>query len=170
MSAGWCPWGCASSCSSCRIRRAGGLDAATAQPVRACALLAGTWFLFLAWPAAAWGPESGGAPGTGQRLPLAEVWRYALRLGHLRLYLLARVLTIDGVTTLVAFGGIYAAASTVEDRIGAQTTTLAATVALAVFGAAILVVHNHVVFLLLGAARLAALRLPASDGSAPGGA
>ena len=151
-----------------------GLDAAAAEPVRACAVLGGAWFLLLSWPAAVWGPESAGG-----RLPLGEAWRDALRLGHLRLYLLARILTIDGLTTLFAFGGIYAAAaigldqqgvllfgialnvsaglgalaaSTVEDRIGAQATAIVATLALAVFGAAILVVRDHAAFWVLGLA------------------
>ena len=151
-----------------------GLDAASAQPVRACALLAGAWFLLLAWPAAAFGPDS-----AGLRLPLATAWRDVRHFGYLRLYLLARIFTIDGLTTLFAFGGIYAAAaigldqqgvllfgialnfsaglgalaaSTVEDRIGAQATAILASLALAVCGAAILLVHDHAVFWALGLA------------------
>jgi UMF1 family MFS transporter len=151
-----------------------GLDAASAEPVRACALLAGGWFLLLAWPAAIWGPNE-----TAERQPLAQAWRDAWHLGHLRLFLLARVFTIDGLTTLFAFGGIYAAAaigldqqgvllfgialnlsaglgalaaSTLEDRIGAQATAIVATLALALFGAALLLVHDHAAFWALGLA------------------
>lgn len=155
-----------------------GLDAAEAEPVRACALLAGAWFLSMAWPVAVWGPDAG-RDGAGERPQLAQAWRDARRLDHLRLYLLARIFTIDGLTTLFAFGGIYAAAaigldqqgvlmfgialnlsaglgalaaSTVEDRIGAQATAIIATLGLAVFGGGILMVHDHAAFWALGLA------------------
>lgn len=151
-----------------------GLDAALAEPVRACAVLAGLWFLAFAWPAAAWGPESAGV-----RVPLAEAWRDVVHVGHLRLFLLARLFAIDGLVTLFAFGGIYAAAaigldargvlmfgialnlsagagavvaSTIEDRIGAQATAILATFALALLGGAILLVHGRALFWALGLA------------------
>lgn len=151
-----------------------GLDATLAQPVRACAVLAGLWFLALAWPAALWGPES-----AGERISLIAAWRDVWRVGSLRLFLLARLFAIDGLVTLFAFGGIYAAteigldargvlvfgialnlsaglgalvASTVEDRIGAQATAILATFALALLGGAILLVHSTTAFWVLGMA------------------
>jgi UMF1 family MFS transporter len=90
-----------------------GLDAHTAQPVRATAIFAAGWILVFAWPLLATSGRAGGLP-----------WRTALARGMAALratlrdaladralvrFLLARMLYTDGLTTLFAFGAIYAA-------------------------------------------------------------
>ena len=159
-----------------------GLDAAAAEPVRATALLAGAWLVVFAWPAAVFGPEGG----------QATTWRAALRAGvaearsvlrsawqepALRRFLLARLLFMDGLTTLFAFGGIYAAGqfglsptevlafgiglnvaagvgalgfAFIEDRIGAKAAVLVSLVCLAGLGTALLLVHGRPAFWVLG--------------------
>lgn len=159
-----------------------GLDPREAEPVRATALLAGAWMTAFAWPAAVFVPEG------ARRLP----WRQALRDGitevravladawrvpALRRYLLARLLFMDGLTTLFAFGGIYAAGqfglspaevltfgiglnvtaglgalgfAFIEDRIGAKAAVLISLVCLAALGTALLLVHGRAVFWVLG--------------------
>jgi UMF1 family MFS transporter len=90
-----------------------GLDAHTAQPVRATAVFAAGWILVFAWPLLVTSGRAGGLP-----------WRTALARGMAALkttlrdaladralvrFLLARMLYTDGLTTLFAFGAIYAA-------------------------------------------------------------
>jgi MFS transporter, UMF1 family len=93
-----------------------GLSRASAEPVRACALLAGAWIALFSWPLLAFGPRD--APGPPWRIALV---RGAGTLGRavreaagnltLRRFLVARMLYTDGLTALFAFGGIYAAGS-----------------------------------------------------------
>jgi MFS transporter, UMF1 family len=161
-----------------------GLDATSAEPVRATALLAGLWLAAFAWPCAVFVPEQGTRmpwraalrDGVGEmRGVLRAIWRD----GALRSLLLARLLTTDGLTTLFAFGGIYAAGqfgldargvlvfgialnvtaglgslgfAAIEDRIGSRTTMMAAVLALAALGAALLVIHDLTLFWVLGCA------------------
>jgi UMF1 family MFS transporter len=90
-----------------------GLDAHAAEPVRATALFAGLWILVFGWPLLATAGGGGGLP-----------WRQALSRGlsglkatlrdamadrTLLRFLAARMLYTDGLTTLFAFGAIYAA-------------------------------------------------------------
>ncbi len=161
-----------------------GLSAAAAEPVRATALLAGIWLALFAWPAAVFVPEGG--PRATWRIALAEgvaemrtVWREAWRAQPLRRFLLARLLFMDGLTTLFAFGGIYAAGvfgltaaqvlvfgivlnvaaglgalgfAAVGDRMSAKAAVLVSLVALAALGAALLLIHDRTLFWVLGAA------------------
>ncbi|HET9018524.1 MAG TPA: MFS transporter [Acetobacteraceae bacterium] len=159
-----------------------GLDAAQAEPVRATALLAGAWLVAFSWPAAVFVPERGG------RMP----WRAALRDGAvemravlraawaqkpLRRFLLARLLFMDGLTTLFAFGGIYAAGqfgltptevlvfgiglnvaaglgalgfAPIEDRIGAKAAVMVSLICLAGLSTALLLIHARPAFWVLG--------------------
>lgn len=159
-----------------------GLDPAQAEQIRATALLAGGWLILFGWPVVAFVPES--AP----RIP----WRRAVREGAaelrrvlgavradrpLRRFLIARLLYMDGLTTLFTFGGIYAAgefglsASEVllfgiglnvaaglgalafaflEDRIGARTTVLVSLAALSALSLTLLLTHDRAVFWVLG--------------------
>lgn len=90
-----------------------GLASASAEPVRATALLAAGWIALFAWPVIVWTPAIA-------RLP----WRTALRQGLTALgwslraaaknsavtrFLIARMLYTDGLNTLFAFGAIFAA-------------------------------------------------------------
>ena len=161
-----------------------GLDAAQAGPVRATALLAGAWLALFAWPAAVFVPEA--ARRTPWAAALADglaavrgVWRAAWRTPALRRYLLARLLFMDGLTTLFAFGGIYAAGqfgltpahvlifgialnvaaglgalgfAFVEDRIGAKAAVLVSLACLTALGTAVLLIHDQTLFWLLGCA------------------
>jgi UMF1 family MFS transporter len=159
-----------------------GLDPAQAEQVRATALLAGGWLIVFGWPVAVFVPEA------GRRIPwrravregsaeLRQVLRDALAHVALRRFLIARLLYMDGLTTLFAFGGIYAAGqfglsqtdvlifgiglnvtaglgalsfAFLEDRIGAKTTVLISLVCLAGLGFALLVTHDRTAFWVLG--------------------
>ncbi len=159
-----------------------GLDAARAEPVRATALLAGLWLAAFAWPAPLLVPEGvrrapwRRALGEGMgdlRAVLAAAWHRPA----LRRFLLARLLFMDGLTTLFAFGGIYAAGqfglsaqevlifgiglnvaaglgalgfAFIEDRIGARATVLLSLLALIGIASALLCVHRRASFWVLG--------------------
>ena len=159
-----------------------GLDRAQSEQVRATALLAGGWVLLFGWPVAVFVPERGGRRGWRQALAegaaeLRQVLRDAWRQAGLRQFLIARLLYMDGLTTLFAFGGIYAAGqfglsatevlifgiglnvtaglgalgfAFIEDRIGAKTTVLVSLAALALLGLALLLTHDRTAFWVLG--------------------
>lgn len=162
-----------------------GLDAERAEPVRATALLVAAWFVVFGWPLFVFVPEP-----DGPRMPLAAAVRGGLRslvrtLRQVRRYreiavfLLARMLYIDGLNTLFAFGGIYAAGTFgmpmtevllfgialnvtgglgafafgwVDDRIGARTTLIVSLASMIVLGGAILMVEDATAFWILGLA------------------
>jgi UMF1 family MFS transporter len=161
-----------------------GLDRAQAQHIRAAAVLAGLWVAAFGWPAAVLIPDRSAA----------KPWRSAVREGYAELratlralrhdrallhLLLARMLFMDGLVTLFAFGGIYAAGefgfsatqvlifgiglnitaglgvlgfSFIEDRLGAKTTILASLAALVALGLPLLVVRDPAWFWGLGLA------------------
>lgn len=148
-----------------------GLDPASAEPVRATSLLVAAWFALFTVPLFVLTPDT---PSSG--LSVLESVRRGLRelrktMGRLREYgnivrfLIARMFYTDGLTTLFAFGGIYAAGTFgmefselivfgivlnvtagigaalfgwVDDRIGPKRTIVIAVCALAVLGAAVL--------------------------------
>ena len=90
-----------------------GLDPDNAEPVRAVAVLVSIWFIVFAWPLFAFVPDGKAHPF---RKPLRKGWRQLRRtLGALRghativRFLIARMFFIDGLNTLFAFGGIFAA-------------------------------------------------------------
>ena len=161
-----------------------GLDRGEAEHVRAAAVLAGLWVLAFGGPAAVFIPERAAA------MP----WRVAVRdsWGELRAtlsqvrhdrallrLLVARMLFMDGLITLFAFGGIYAAGefgfsatdvlvfgiglnvtaglgvfgfAFVEDRIGAKTAVLVSLCGLVVLGLPLLVLSDPAWFWGLGLA------------------
>jgi UMF1 family MFS transporter len=89
------------------------LDPHAAEPVRATALFAAAWILVFSWPLLV---TSGGQGGLPWRTALARglaglgaTLRDALADRALVRFLLARMLYTDGLTTLFAFGAIYAA-------------------------------------------------------------
>ena len=159
-----------------------GLDRAQAEQVRATALLAGGWLILFGWPVVVFVPEAGRRTGWAQALrdgsaELRDVLRAALAQVPLRRFLIARLFYMDGLTTLFAFGGIYAAGqfglsptevlvfgiglnvaaglgalafAFLEDRIGARTTVLVSLACLAALGLALLLTHERAVFWVLG--------------------
>jgi MFS transporter, UMF1 family len=94
-----------------------GLDPAAAEPVRAVAILAGLWMLVFALPLFLFVPDraaTGVAPLVAIRrgvATLGETLRALPRHANLARFLLAKMIYIDGLNTLFAFGGIYAAGS-----------------------------------------------------------
>jgi UMF1 family MFS transporter len=141
-----------------------GLSATEAQPVRAATLFAAGWIALFAWPVVALGPPQDSRRQERSRFD----WRALRRAGVVR-FLVARMLYTDGLTTLFAFGGIFAAGTfgmdaretlllgivlnltagvgaavfaMIEDRIGARPTVLIALTALAVLGTSVLLVHS----------------------------
>jgi UMF1 family MFS transporter len=94
-----------------------GLDAAAAEPVRAVALLAAAWMLVFALPLFLFVPDrrATGLPAAAAvRSGIAMLWKTLKSLprhGNVLRFLLAKMIYIDGLNTLFAFGGIYAAGS-----------------------------------------------------------
>jgi len=161
-----------------------GLNRGEAEHVRAAAVLAGLWVAVFAWPAAVFIPEPVQAqPWRGAvRASMAELrttLRDAIRNPALRRFLIARMLFMDGLITLFAFGGIYAAGefgftaqdvllfgiglnvtaglgvlgfSFIEDRIGPKSTVLASLAALVALGTPLLLVTDPAWFWGLGLA------------------
>ena len=92
-----------------------GLDAAAAEPVRAVAPLAVLWFVVFGWPLFAMVPDNpSSALGAGEaiRRGLGQLWNTLRQIrgqGPVLRFLIARMFFIDGLNTVFAFGGIYAA-------------------------------------------------------------
>lgn len=160
------------------------LPRAEAEHVRATFLLTAAWFLIFALPLLFRSGEQ------QDRQPIAATIHAGLRhlaatLGHLRRnailvrFLLARMLYVDGLATLFAFGGVYAAGTFamteqdillfgivlnltaaigaglfawLDDRLGSKATILMALSGLILFASLILVVESALVFWILGAA------------------
>ena len=159
-----------------------GLDKAGAEEVRAIGPLVGLWFAIFALPLFFLLRETsrpfrlGGAVRHG----LASLWQTLRRLPSQRQvgrFLLARMLYTDGLNTLFAFGGIYAAGSFgmgfqeilvfgillnvtaglgafafawVDDLVGAKFTIVVSVAALILLGGAILLIESRLWFYLLG--------------------
>ncbi|MDP7539660.1 MAG: MFS transporter, partial [Alphaproteobacteria bacterium] len=153
------------------------------EPVRAVALLVALWLILFGWPLFVFTSEN-----SGEALPVGAALRegIATLVGTLRnirshaqivRFLLARMLYIDGLNTLFAFGGIYAAGSFgmsmtevlefgialnvtaglgafglawVDDWIGARRTLILSLTALIGTGAAILLIEDKTWFWILG--------------------
>ena len=155
-----------------------GLDPRQAEPVRAAALLAAGWLALFGWPVLLAVPQPSvrlswrAAVRSGLTALLASIRRAARQPGLLR-FLFARMLYTDGLTTLFAFGGIYAAGTFgmdargvlllgiglnvtagigalsfafLEDVIGARPTVLLALAALTLLGAAVLAAQSLALF------------------------
>jgi UMF1 family MFS transporter len=161
-----------------------GLDRDSAEHVRITGPLVGVWFALFSVPLLLWTPdrESAGLPpreairrGLAQlRRTFADIRRYR----QIALFLLARMIYTDGLNTLFAFGGIYAAGTFgmelseviyfgillnvtaglgalcfawIDDRIGAKRTILIALVGLLACGAAAVIVTSTLAFWIAGA-------------------
>jgi UMF1 family MFS transporter len=99
-----------------------GLDKAESEHVRAVALLVAGWYVVFGWPLFVWTPDRVSA-----RLSVRDATRRGLRrlvetareLGQHKFilrFLIARLLYIDGLNTLFALGGVYAATTFAMDE------------------------------------------------------
>ena len=161
-----------------------GLDRAQAEHIRAAAVLSGLWVAAFAWPAAVFIPDRTDAQPwratiRTSLIELRTTLRDAIRNRNLLSLLVARMLFMDGLVTLFAFGGIYAAGefafsaqdvlifgiglnitaglgvfafAFIEDRIGAKTTVLASLTALVALALPLLLVKDPAWFWALGLA------------------
>ena len=92
-----------------------GLDKGSAEHVRATALLTAVWIITFAWPLFLLTPDTPptGLPvisaiGQGLKALIVTLRRAKEHTNSFR-FLIARMIYIDGVNTMFAFGGIYAA-------------------------------------------------------------
>ena len=164
-----------------------GLDKDAAEQVRAIGPFVALWFAVFALPLFLFtrdGPARsvpGGVPaGQAIRQGLATLFatlRGLPRHGQIGRFLLARMIYTDGLNTLFAFGGIYAAGTFgmsfeeilifgillnvtaglgaagfgwMDDRLGAKPTIMVSLVGLTVAGVAILVVETQTWFVAIG--------------------
>jgi MFS transporter, UMF1 family len=160
-----------------------GLDPAVAEPVRATALLVAGWTIVFALPLLLFTPDrkpTGISAARAVREGLAALWRTlreARRYGNMGRFLIARMVYTDGLNTVFAFGGIYAAGTFgmatdeiimfgialnvtaglgaaafawVDDWIGPKPTILIALAGLMAAGAALVLVEDKTLFWALG--------------------
>lgn len=152
------------------------------QHVRATFLLTATWFLLFSLPLLAVKGDPGPRRALGVAMrkglrQLAETLRAARRYRAIIRFLFARMLYVDGLATLFAFGGVYAAGTFdmteeevlqfgillnvtaaigavlfawLDDWLGSRATILMALGALVLLGAGILFVESRPLFLVLG--------------------
>ena len=174
-----------------------GLERESKEEIRIIGPMVALWFALFALPLFLWTPDR--AP-SGRPLgeTVREGWHTLMKtlrgLRHYRniaTYLLARMVYTDGLNTLFAFGGIYAAGTFamseseilvfaiilnvaaglgaagfawMDDRVGAKPTILVALVGLTGFGAALLIIESKLWFYILGCG-LGALIGPAQSAS-----
>ena len=160
-----------------------GLDPADAEPVRASAVLVAGWIAVFSLPFLAWVKDpkgSGGSLAAAARDALPNLvravkrWPPATRVGR---FLLARMLYTDGLNTLFAFGGVYAAGTFgmpladvitfgialnvtagigaavsgwLDDALGPKTVVLGAVAAIAAIGLALVLTESVTTFWVLG--------------------
>ena len=160
-----------------------GLERDESEHIRFVAVVTALWFVIFSWPFFAFTPDR---PGTG-RAP-AEAVRVGLKqlvdtLREFRQhrtiirFLIARLLYVDGLNTLFALGGVYAATTFamdeesvllfaillnitacagaavfgwVDDRIGARRTLLVTLAALIGFSIVMLIIESTLWFWILG--------------------
>lgn len=160
-----------------------GLDHASAEHVRATAFLVAGWFVLFGWPLFAFTPDTP-ATGIGARDAvrqgvgeLLSTLRRVREHASVARFLLARMVYNDGLTTLFAFGGIYASGTFgmsledimlfgiainvtagagavgfawLDDRVGPKAVILVSLAALSGLGAALLVVESTALFWAFG--------------------
>jgi UMF1 family MFS transporter len=156
-----------------------GLDKGQAEHVRATALLVAAWYGVFILPFLALTPDRG-ATGAGFLTAVREGWRTLAGTvrrirshGNIVRYLIAHMVYTDGLNTLFAFGGIYAAGTFgmsfeelilfgialnvtagggaaafawIDDAIGPKRTILIALAGLAVLGFLLLIVEGKLWF------------------------
>jgi UMF1 family MFS transporter len=162
-----------------------GIGKEEAAHVRVAGPIAALWFAAFAWPLFVFTPDQ---PGRGVPVmtairnglgTIAATLRNLRNYRNVARYLLAHMIYTDGLNTLFAFGGIYAAGefgmtveeviwfgitlnltaglgafafAWIDDWIGAKRTITIALVGLIVTGIAILLTHDKTVFWALGMA------------------
>ncbi len=160
-----------------------GLDKGSAEQVRIAGPLVALWFLLFSAPMFLFTPD---APASGVRigqavrdglLTLGRTLKSIHRTGPIVRFLLARLLYIDGLNTLFAFGGIYAAGTFgmevdeiiafgialnvtaglgaaafawIDDAIGPKRTVLIALAGIVAVGVPLLVIESKTAFWALG--------------------
>lgn len=162
-----------------------GLDRDAMEHVRAIGPFVALWYLAFCWPLFVFTPDRPARRvGAGQALRegMAQLWGTLRGLkgeGRILRFLIARLFYTDGLNTLFAFGGIYAAGSFgmdleeilvfgillnvtaglgavvfawFDDKVGAKQTILVSLLALVVLSAAILLVEGKLWFYILGSA------------------
>lgn len=159
------------------------LDRQSAANVRATFLLAAAWYLLFALPLLLFVPESAprkkgwtDAARDGWRQIRTSI-RHVGRYAHIVRFLIARMIYIDGLATLFAFGGVYAAGTFdmtesqvlmfgialnvtaglgaaafgwIDDHVGAKPTIIFSLVGLIIPATLILLVESQVLFWILG--------------------
>jgi len=108
-----------------------GLDAGASEHVRAVALVVALWFLAFGWPLFVWTPDRKPAHaslGEATRRGFRRLVETTRELGQHKIivrFLIARLLYIDGLNTLFALGGVYAATAFAMDEEGVLTFAIA---------------------------------------------
>lgn len=159
------------------------LDIANAEHIRATAVLVGLWYAVFALPLFLFTPDlpRGEAPLSatvrGGLKNLANTIRQVRKYRDIAFFLLAHMLYADGLATLFAIGGVYAAGtfdmdvtevilfgialnvsagvgaglfSWVDDWLGSKITILTSLAGLVLLGAAILIVEEKGLFWIFG--------------------
>lgn len=160
-----------------------GLDTSSAQHVRATFLLTAAWYLVFSLPLFLRTPD---APRTGVSLrkAVARGWkqlrasvRQVRQYRHIVRFLVARMIFIDALATVFAFGGIYAAGTFnmdatqvltfgiglnltaglgavlfawIDDRLGSRLTILVSLAGLIAMTSAVLLVRTETLFWVFG--------------------
>lgn len=168
---------------SCLVIILVGFDLKSLTQVRGTSLLVAIWFALFSIPFFLWTPDrssTGRAPSAVISEGLRTLVSTIRHLGEYRdiaRFLLARMIYNDGLVTLFAFGGIYAAGTFgmsfdevlqfavainvtsgigaavfgwIDDRIGPKRTVLIALSALALLSAGLLMVETKTMFWVLG--------------------
>lgn len=161
-----------------------GLDKAMAEHVRIVGPVVALWLVLFCLPLLIWTPDPRGqglSAGPAVReglIVLVRTLRALPQHGAVARFLLARMIFTDGINTLFAFGGIYAAGTFgmsvtevimfglllnatagtgafafgwIDDWIGAKPTILIGLVALIIIGVPLLLVETKLWFWILGA-------------------
>ena len=159
-----------------------GLDKEAAEHIRVVGPMVALWFAIFAIPTFVWTPDEAGrrtTPGAAIREGLAQLvdtLRQIRRHANIARFLLARLFYVDGMNTMFAFGGIYAAGTFgmsfaeiiqfgialnvtaglgaagfawIDDWIGSKRTVQIGIVGLIALGAPLLVVESKLAFWLL---------------------
>ena len=162
-----------------------GLDRSASEHVRATAILVAIWFAVFSLPIFIFTPDRTAKGITNAEAireglsSLMKTLRHFSSLGGIGRFLIARMIYIDGINTLFAFGGIYAAGTFgmdfqeilffgillnvtaglgaasfawIDDWIGAKKTIVISLVALTLLGGAGVLVESKIAFYIVGAA------------------